>query len=85
FRLLDDRDQALGEARRAVASSPNAYEPRWVLGEQLFEAGDLDGARAAFQWCQRRRPTDAKARQALEAIARRGKQSVAARPLSPPR
>ncbi|MGE0119337.1 MAG: tetratricopeptide repeat protein [Dongiaceae bacterium] len=44
-----DREQAVGEIKKAIAAGPDKPQPHNSLGVLLKEAGDLEGAEAAFR------------------------------------
>ena len=73
YLLQEQRPQeAVGFLRAAVASRPESSQAHIMLGRALHDAGDTDGAVAAFRKAIRLNPNRAGARDLARALAPRG-------------
>jgi len=60
---------AAGDARRAMALAPDDARPALALGDALRLAGDVAGARSAYEEALRRDPGSVRASRALGSLA----------------
>jgi tetratricopeptide (TPR) repeat protein len=71
-----DRFAALGAARKAHATDPNALDPQLVLGAIQRQIGDIAGAQATLESARRRHPDDAGLLRLLSDVYRRARRTA---------
>jgi tetratricopeptide (TPR) repeat protein len=71
-----DRFAALGTARKAHATDPDALDPQLVLGSIQRQIGDIDGARATLESARERHPDNADLLRLLSDVYRRARRTA---------